>query len=121
MKINAWKIHCDTSTGLTRFDVALFKLFNQCLILGDFGALLIDCFLLVSLLHLLTLELITDQCAGAQSQRASDCRTDPWVTYGRTNGPSRGRTSQGTNSRAFLSSAERAARTPRSQDQQNSN
>jgi hypothetical protein len=36
------------------------------LILGDFGALLIKRFLLLSLFHFLALELIADQCARAQ-------------------------------------------------------
>jgi hypothetical protein len=59
--------------------------------------------LLIGLLHFLTLKLIADQCTGAQPQSAPDRRADAWTTHRRSNRPTRGGTSQGTDPRAFLS------------------
>jgi hypothetical protein len=49
--------------------------------------------LLVGLYLLLTLELIADQCTGAQPQRATDRCPNPWTTHRRSYGPTRGGTS----------------------------
>ena len=49
----------------------------------QFGLIGIDLFLLVGLAVLLSLELISDQGAGAQSQCATDRRASAWVAYRR--------------------------------------
>jgi hypothetical protein len=105
LKIDARKIDHDTAAGLTGFNVAFLEFLNQRLILGDFGALLIDGLLLFGLLHFLTLELVADQCAGAQPQGAPDRRADPWIAHRRAYGPARGGASQGTNACALFTSS----------------
>jgi hypothetical protein len=60
------------------------------LIFGDLGTLLIKGFLLFGLLHFLALELIANQCTGAQPQRAADRRPNPWMAHRRSYRPARG-------------------------------
>jgi hypothetical protein len=116
LKIDTRKIDRDAAAGFTGFNVAFLEFLNQRLILGDFGTLLIDSFLLLGLLYFLALELIADKCAGTQSQRAPDRRANPGATHCGPDGPAGSGTSQSTDAGAFFTGSERSAGTPRSQD-----
>jgi hypothetical protein len=55
LKVYAGQIDCDSSVGLAGFNIPLFQFFDQSLILGDIGSLLVESFLLFGLFSFLAL------------------------------------------------------------------
>jgi hypothetical protein len=81
LEIDAWQINRDTSARFTGFDVSLLQFLDQSLILSNLGALSIDGFLLLCLFYLLSLELITDQSAGSETEGTAHSCADARTPY----------------------------------------
>src|SRR5512138_160168 len=87
LKIDTGKIDHNPAAGLTSLDIASLEFVNQGLIFGDVRALLVKSFLLLGLFNFLALELIADQCTGAQPQRAANRRPNSWMPHCCSYGP----------------------------------
>jgi hypothetical protein len=66
--------------------------------------------LLIRLLLLLTLELISDQRSGTETQHTADRSAGAWMAHGRANNTARGGASEGTDTRAFFAGTQGSSR-----------
>jgi hypothetical protein len=75
----------------------------------DFGLVAIDLLLLLIVCILVTLQLITNQCTGAETQRTADQSASCGTPYGRADDAAGGSAAQGADTGAFLACAEGTA------------